>query len=145
MKSIKKFNNSSILSCFPNTLNKQNSSAFEYNIRSIKNILFEKSTETVKYKKLKEKQNIIDDNYNEYLDRISSSYSKGLLSKIRKTDKILRDKNKIEYLKHPTISSIFNRKNNENKISRRIHRNDRICEIIYLPSKKSINFLSKPA
>ena len=141
---IKKFNNSRILSGIPNTLNNHNSSAFENNIRSVKNILFEKSRETVNFKKIKEKQNITDDNCNEYLDRISSSYSKGLLSKVRKTNKKLSDKNKIENLKNRKNSSVFNGKSGENKNSRIIHRNDRICEIIYLPSKKSVKFLSKP-
>ena len=121
---IKKFNNSSIFSCAPNKLNPQNNLAFEYNIRSIKNILFEKSKEIEEYNKLKDKHKIIDDNYNEYLDRIPPSDSKRIINKRRQMNIILRNKNNNKKLIIPKSIIIFNDKNDVNKNFRKKYRNN---------------------
>ena len=121
---IKKYNNSGILSCIQNKLNPSNNLPIEYNIRSIKNILFEKSKEIEEYNKLKEKHKIIDDGYNEYLNRISPSDSNRIINKIRKVNLKLRNKNNNKKLKVSKNIVIFNDIKDINRNIRKANRNN---------------------
>ena len=149
---IKKYNNSSILSSSSNKLRSTNNFEFEYNIRSIKNIIYERLKEIEEYNKLKEKNKIIDDNYNEYLNRISPSDSKIIINKNMNIK--LKNKNKNKKLKIPKNIIIFNVKKDENKHIRKIKRNNNSnlninynnsfdCKKLISNKKKNVDDISK--